>query len=389
MNHAVAVITGVSSGIGNATARALVARGYRVFGTARSETSIVPEKVERVLLDVRDGESIQRGVDEVLAKAGHIDLLVNNAGGSLDGAFEETPLGQARDLFELNFFGAVRMTQAVLPAMRARKSGRIVFVSSVLGFSPAPFMGFYAASKHALEGLAESLDHETRTLGIRVALVEPGYTRTNFDANGSSAPALVADYAAALDRTRAKMRAALSAGDEPEMVAEAGLEAATSKKPRLRYPAGSRAGRLRRPRRGLPAERLARGPANSAEQMVRRYLSKPHRDAPGSGCPLPALASDMARQPRAVRRAYSDGVRNALARLEQLAPDTPSVTRHALLAGLVGALAIARAVDDDELSSAILHDSREFWIRVLTRARRDGGPGREGIERQARPRDRT
>jgi len=228
MNHAVAVITGVSSGIGNATARALVARGYRVFGTARSEASIVPEKVERVLLDVRDGESIQRGLDEVLAKVGHIDLLVNNAGGSLDGAFEETPLGQARDLFELNFFGAVRMTQAVLPAMRARKSGRIVFVSSVLGFLPAPFMGFYAASKHALEGLAESLDHETRTLGIRVALVEPGYTRTNFDANGSSAPALVADYAAALDRTRAKMR----------------------------YPAGSRAGLLRRLRRYLPASIL-------------------------------------------------------------------------------------------------------------------------------------
>src|SRR5438309_8647999 len=189
-------------------------------------------------------------------KAGHIDLLVNNAGGSLDGAFEETPLGQARDLFELNFFGAVRMTQAVLPAMRARKSGRIVFVSSVLGFLPAPFMGFYAASKHALEGLAESLDHETRTLGIRVALVEPGYTRTNFDANGPSAPALVADYAAALDRTRAKMRAALSAGDEPEMVAEAVLKAATSKKPRLRYPAGSRAGLLRRLRRYLPASIL-------------------------------------------------------------------------------------------------------------------------------------
>jgi len=112
---------------------------------------------------------------------------------------------------------------------------------------------------------------------------------------------------------------------------------------------------------------LARGPANSAEQMVRGYLSKAHRDAPGGGCPLPALASDMARQPHAVRRAYSDGVRGALARLEQLAPRTRPATRHAVLAGLVGALAIARAVDDDELSSAILRDSREFWIRVLTR----------------------
>ena len=253
MNHSVAVVTGVSSGIGNATARALVARGYRVFGTARSEASVMPDNVERVLLDVLDGESIGRGVDEVLAKAGHIDLLINNAGGSLDGAFEETPLGQARDLFDLNFFGAVRMTQAVLPAMRARKSGRIVFISSVLGFLPAPFMGFYAASKHALEGLAESLDHETRTLGIRVALVEPAFTRTNFDSNGSSAPALIADYAAARDRTRARMRAALSVGDEPETVAEAVLEAATAEKPRLRYPAGRRAGLLVRLRRYLPA----------------------------------------------------------------------------------------------------------------------------------------
>src|SRR5204863_7417318 len=179
--------TGARSIIERATARALVARGCRVVGTARSGASIVADKVERVLLDVRDGESIARGVAEVLAKAGHIDLLVTNAGGSLDGAFEETPLGQARDLFELNFFGAVRMTQAVLPAMRARKSGRIVFVSSVLGFLPAPFMGFDAASKHALEGLAESLDHETRTLGIRAALVEPAWTRTQLEHNGATA----------------------------------------------------------------------------------------------------------------------------------------------------------------------------------------------------------
>src|SRR5881227_3277480 len=231
MQGPVAVVTGVSSGIGNATAGALVARGYRVFGTARSEASIVPEKVERVLLDVRDGESIQRGVDEVLAKAGHIDLLVNNAGGSLDGAFEETPLGQARDLFELNFFGAVRMTQAVLPAMRARKSGRIVFVSSVLGFLPAPFMGFYAASKHALEGLAESLDHETRTLGVRVALVEPGWTRTGIDSNGATAARRVDDYGVARDRARELVRASVGAGDDPSVIAAIVLEAATAKKP--------------------------------------------------------------------------------------------------------------------------------------------------------------
>src|SRR5438477_11382807 len=253
MNSSVAVVTGVSSGIGNATARALVARGYRVFGTARSEASIVPEKVERVLLDVRDAASIRRGVDEVLAKAGHIDLLVNNAGGSLNGAFEETPLGQARDLFDLNFFGAVRMTQAVLPAMRARKSGRIVFISSVLGLMPAPFMGFYAASKHALEGLAESLDHETRGLGIRAVLVEPAWTRTQFANHSAAADSPVEDYAPARERARQSRGDGLNAGDDPSVVAEAVIKAATARRPRLRYPAGKRAGLLARLRRFLPA----------------------------------------------------------------------------------------------------------------------------------------
>src|SRR4051812_10373728 len=166
MNGRVAIVTGVSSGIGNATARALTARGYRVFGTARSAASSLPAGTERVLLDVRDEASIDAGVAEVLARAGRIDLLVNNAGGAVVGAVEETSLEQARDLFDVNFFGAMRMTQAVLPAMRAQRSGRIVFISSLLGLLPAPFSGLYSASKHAVEGLAESLDHETRKLEI-------------------------------------------------------------------------------------------------------------------------------------------------------------------------------------------------------------------------------
>jgi len=113
MTIPVALVTGVSSGIGNATARLLIERGYRVFGTARSESSPMPPKVERVLLDVRDVASIDAGVREVLAKAGRIELLVNNAGGGMVGAIEETSLEQAQRLFDVNFFGAVRMTQAV------------------------------------------------------------------------------------------------------------------------------------------------------------------------------------------------------------------------------------------------------------------------------------
>jgi TetR/AcrR family transcriptional repressor of nem operon len=110
---------------------------------------------------------------------------------------------------------------------------------------------------------------------------------------------------------------------------------------------------------------LAQESARSAEAMLRRYLSEAHRDAPAAGCPLPALASDMARQPAAVRRAYTEGVRDALARIQEIAPGTNSRARLALLAGMVGALAIARAVNDEELSAAVLRETRGFWIRAL------------------------
>jgi len=252
MSTPVALITGVSTGIGNATARKLVAHGYRVFGTARSANTPVPANVERVLLDVLDAASIEAGVREVLARAGRIDLLVNNAGGGMVGAVEETSVEQAQKLFDLNFFGAVRMTQAVLPAMRAQRSGRIVFISSIVGFLPAPYMGFYAASKHALEGLAESLDHETRTLGVRASLVEPGFMRTNIRENGISPGNSVDAYVFARLRAGERVAAKVSAGEDPAIVPDAVLEAATAVKPRLRYPVGKGAGLLSRLRRYLP-----------------------------------------------------------------------------------------------------------------------------------------
>jgi NAD(P)-dependent dehydrogenase (short-subunit alcohol dehydrogenase family) len=253
MENPVALVTGVTSGIGSVTAQALAERGWRVFGTARSEASALPPGVERVLLDVRDAASVEAGVREVLAKVGRVDLLVNNAGGTVMGAVEETSVQQAQELFDVNFFGAVRLTQAVLPAMRAQRSGRIVFISSVLGLMPAPFMGFYAATKHALEGLAESLDHETRGLGVRAALVEPSWMRTRIDSSGTPADRPVADYAQARDRARAGVKASVDSGDDPGRVAEAVLEAATAPRPRLRYLAGAGASRLARLRRFLPA----------------------------------------------------------------------------------------------------------------------------------------
>lgn len=112
---------------------------------------------------------------------------------------------------------------------------------------------------------------------------------------------------------------------------------------------------------------LAQKSAPSAQAMLRRYLSRAHRDAPAAGCPLPALASDMARQPAAVRRAYTEGARNALSRIQELAPRTDSGARLALLAGMVGALAIARAVSDEELGAAMLRETQSFWLRALER----------------------
>ncbi len=249
----VAVVTGVSSGIGEATARKLGSEGYRVFGTVRSPEGRVPEGVERVVLDVRDEASIERGIASVLERASRIDALVNNAGATIVGAIEETDTTQAQDLFDVNFFGAVRVTRAVLPAMRAQHGGRIVFVSSVLGFLPAPFMGFYAASKHALEGYSESLDHEVRALGIRALLIEPGFMKTKLEKNGNLAARNIDDYAAARGRVGEGLKASIGAGDDPILVANAIADALRAPHPKLRYPVGKGAGMLARLRSLAPA----------------------------------------------------------------------------------------------------------------------------------------
>jgi NAD(P)-dependent dehydrogenase (short-subunit alcohol dehydrogenase family) len=250
--RAVALVTGVSSGIGRATALELARHEFRVFGTVRGGASELPQGIEPVTMDVRDDASVERAVAEVVARAGRIDALVNNAGGSIVGAVEETATDQAQGLFDVNFFGAVRVTRAVLPTMRRQRSGRIVFVSSVVGFLPAPFMGFYAASKHALEGYSESLDHEVRTLGIRALLVEPGFMKTRIGQNSTRASAQIPDYATARERAEAGLAAAVEAGGDPAVVARTVREALTASRPRLRYPVGKGSRTLAKLRSWLP-----------------------------------------------------------------------------------------------------------------------------------------
>lgn len=200
--HKVVLITGVSSGIGREAALAFGARGCQVFGTVRDINSASPlNGVALTEMDVRDEHSVQQTIERVIAKAGRIDVLVNSAGVSLIGAVEGTSVEEVTRLFDTNFFGALRTNRAVLPHMRSQKNGRIVNVNSVLGFLPVPFMGIYAASKHALEGMSKTLDHELRGSGVRATLVEPSFTRTKLDVNSAETAEKIAFYKNARDQT--------------------------------------------------------------------------------------------------------------------------------------------------------------------------------------------
>jgi NAD(P)-dependent dehydrogenase (short-subunit alcohol dehydrogenase family) len=234
----VVLITGASSGIGRATAELLAGRGHCVFGGVRAPATTRPlAGVELVPLDVRDEASIKSCVEQVCSRAGRIDVLINNAGINLVGAVEETSISQAQALFDTNVFGVLRMIQAVLPGMRRQGVGQIINVSSILGFLPAPFMGVYASTKHAIEGLSESLDHEVRAFGIRVVLIEPPYTRTNLDASAAQAEGRIEAYAPQRARTAAVITQNTNTAPEPKIVAEQVLRAIEGPY-RLRRPIG-------------------------------------------------------------------------------------------------------------------------------------------------------
>ena len=253
MEKKVVLVTGVSSGIGRASAQALADRGCTVFGSMRQLEHADPVKgVKLVQLDVREQASIDDAVARVVAEAGRIDALVNNAGQNLIGSVEETAISEIESLFDTNVFGMVRTIRAVLPYMRARRSGRIINVSSVLGFLPAPYMGAYSASKHAAEGLSESLDHELRQFGVRVTLVQPSFTNTSFKMNTQLARNAVSDY----DRERSLALGAIarasSNAPDAALVADTIVEAVLGKWKMRRAPAGQ-ASLLAKLRRYMPS----------------------------------------------------------------------------------------------------------------------------------------
>ena len=253
MKSGIAIVTGASSGIGEATANGLTKAGYKVYGTSRRAAQAGQRTFEMLSLDVTSEASVEAAISEVLRLHGRIDLLVNNAGfGVAPAAAEESSLDQAHAIFDTNFFGMVRMTRAVLPTMRQQGSGRIVNIGSVLGFLPMPYMALYSATKHAVAGYSESLDHELRTMGIRVSVIEPAYIKTSFDANLVAPDVPLDEYRqirAAVDK---RVKEVVQGAEGPEVVAETVLRATLATRPKLRYAAGGLAGRLRLLRRFAP-----------------------------------------------------------------------------------------------------------------------------------------
>ena len=254
MTSKVALVTGASSGIGAAIAGRLADAGYRVFGTSRRPASPQRRGFEMLSLDVTSDRSVEAAVEEVVRRAARVDVLVNNAGfGVAPAGAEESSIEQARSIFETNFFGMVRTTRAVVPQMRRQEEGRIINIGSALGFLPMPYGALYAATKHAVEGYSESLDHELRTRGIRVSVIEPAYVRTPFDANVLEPDATLDEYREVRAAVRKRVTEVMASADEPRVVAEVVLKAAAAAHPKVRYPAGRLAGRLRFLRTFLPA----------------------------------------------------------------------------------------------------------------------------------------
>jgi NAD(P)-dependent dehydrogenase (short-subunit alcohol dehydrogenase family) len=241
MPHAkVILITGASSGIGLVTARYLAQRGQRVYGTSRCPAQAQADGFTLLPLDVRSAESVQACVGTVIAEAGRLDVLVNNAGFIGPGAAsEELSLAQIKALFETNFFGVVQMINAVLPLFRQQGSGQIINLSSAAGvLTTPPFFSVYAASKHALKAYTEGLRYEVRPFHIRVSLVEPGYIQTPITQTIETPDRIVAAYAARRQQATTLDRLGIQAGRDPLIVAQTIARIMDCRSPRLRYVVG-------------------------------------------------------------------------------------------------------------------------------------------------------
>jgi NAD(P)-dependent dehydrogenase (short-subunit alcohol dehydrogenase family) len=256
------LVTGCSTGIGRATALLLAERGFPVYATARRLDSIADlgtKGCRTLQLDVCDEASMTAAVQTIEASEGAVGILVNNAGYGLEGAFETTPMSEVRRQFETNVFGLIRLTQLVLPRMRAQRWGRIVNVSSVGGKITLPGGAYYHATKHAVEAISDALRFEVRGFGIDVVVIEPGAIKTKFGDTATASIAQQGDgpYAAFNVEVAAKIKDAFDGqlaafSGEPIDVARKIERAVSVSRPRTRYPVTAAAHLLTRLRPVLP-----------------------------------------------------------------------------------------------------------------------------------------
>lgn len=237
--HKIVLITGATSGIGKETALFLARKGFTVYGTARNvENKNLP--FELLPMDVRNPESIREGVQTLLSKTGRIDILINNAGVGITGAVEELPTEELHNVFATNFYGAIAVMQAVLPSMRAQKSGKIINVTSIAGYMGLPFRGAYSASKGALMLMSEALRMEVKSFGIEVTTIAPGDYATDIASRRYHAPVQEnSAYANAYQKSLDLMNQHVDSGGNPIEMAQKIYEIINTQHPKVHYKQGS------------------------------------------------------------------------------------------------------------------------------------------------------
>ena len=265
-NQKVAVVTGSSTGIGYETSLILARNGFLTYATMRNLNK--SESIESITtkenlpihikqLDVTDGTSVKNAVEAISSETGRIDLLVNNAGYGLNGAFEDLAMDEIKAQYETNLFGLIRTTQAVLPIMRRQKSGTVINISSGVGRFGLPGSSAYVSTKFAVEGLSESMSYELEPFGIKVVLVEPGVIKTNFVdgmviARKSQDPK--SPYSQIIQKMVTGLEEMMKNGSSPDLVAKVVLNAAINENPSLRYLAGNDVEQLLESKRMMPDE---------------------------------------------------------------------------------------------------------------------------------------
>jgi short-subunit dehydrogenase len=233
------LITGATSGIGLLIANKLHGNGYRVFGTSR-----FPDKYrnkvpfELLPLDITSQESISNCVEMLFTQIQVLDVLINNAGAFLGGSVEETTIEQAYSQFEVNFWGAVKMTKFILPIMRRQRGGKIITTGSLIGLIGVPLSSYYAATKHALEGFFKSLRLEVKSFNIKVVVIEPAFFKTNIDAASVYAAESIKDYDEIRKRANDFVMHSVAVAPTPDLVADTVLKIIKAENPKYSYPIG-------------------------------------------------------------------------------------------------------------------------------------------------------